>query len=231
MRKLKIIEPISLDGVIQHSADGDDFRYRDWTAPYRTPAGRDAMLAAHGEPLSRRELGGGEVRLWINVDGWPDPHPALRATFSPREKEGVNIAATGYARCTIKPCGRNRLAQVRICGSRQRPLGAKIPIQNMPEAKTSLRKASLCCLAIWAAVGILFLAVRFAPFDIREIPGIGPIMLAGLGVALLAPVVAIGLAAAALVRQPRASLNWLALGCALIAMFGLGLLFMVTRWL
>lgn len=49
MRRLKIIEHISLDGVIQHSADGDDFPYSDWTAPYRTPAGRDAVLAAHGE--------------------------------------------------------------------------------------------------------------------------------------------------------------------------------------
>ena len=48
MRQLKIIEHISLDGVIQHSADGDDFPYSDWTAPYRTEAGRDAMLAAYG---------------------------------------------------------------------------------------------------------------------------------------------------------------------------------------
>jgi dihydrofolate reductase len=49
MRKLKIIEHISLDGVIQHSADDGDFPYSDWTAPYRTPAGRDAVMAAHGE--------------------------------------------------------------------------------------------------------------------------------------------------------------------------------------
>src|SRR4051812_1020192 len=49
MRRLKIIEHISLDGVIQHSADDSDFPYGDWTAPYRTPAGRDAMLAAYGE--------------------------------------------------------------------------------------------------------------------------------------------------------------------------------------
>ena len=48
MRELKIIEHISLDGVIQHSADDDDFLYSNWTAPYRTPAGRDAVLAAHG---------------------------------------------------------------------------------------------------------------------------------------------------------------------------------------
>jgi dihydrofolate reductase len=49
MRTLKIIEHISLDGVIQHSADDGDFPYSDWTAPYRTPAGRDAVTAAHGE--------------------------------------------------------------------------------------------------------------------------------------------------------------------------------------
>ena len=49
MRKLKIIEHISLDGVIQHSADDGDFPYSDWSAPYRTPAGRDAVMAAHGE--------------------------------------------------------------------------------------------------------------------------------------------------------------------------------------
>jgi hypothetical protein len=42
VRKLKIIEHISLDGVIQVSGDDGDFPYGDWTAPYRTPAGRDA---------------------------------------------------------------------------------------------------------------------------------------------------------------------------------------------
>ena len=55
MRKLKVIEHISLDGVIQVTGDDDggdgvgNFPYSDWTVPYRTPAGRDAMLAAHGE--------------------------------------------------------------------------------------------------------------------------------------------------------------------------------------
>jgi len=48
MRKIRIMEHISLDGVIQHSADDGDFPYSDWTAPYRTPAGRDAILAAYG---------------------------------------------------------------------------------------------------------------------------------------------------------------------------------------
>jgi dihydrofolate reductase len=49
MRTLKIIEHISLDGVIQVSGEDGDFPYADWTAPYRTPAGRDALLAEHGQ--------------------------------------------------------------------------------------------------------------------------------------------------------------------------------------
>jgi hypothetical protein len=49
MRKLGIIERISLDGVIQHSADDGDFPCGNWIAPYRTPAGRDALTAALGE--------------------------------------------------------------------------------------------------------------------------------------------------------------------------------------
>lgn len=49
MRTLTILEHISLDGVIQHSADDGDFPYSGWIGPYRTPAGLDAVLAAQGE--------------------------------------------------------------------------------------------------------------------------------------------------------------------------------------
>ena len=50
MRKLKIIEHISLDGVMQTtSGPGDDFPYGDWTAPYRSPAGLQKVLAMYGE--------------------------------------------------------------------------------------------------------------------------------------------------------------------------------------
>jgi len=52
MRKLKIIEHISLDGVIQTSSGpGEDgeFPYGDWTAPYRSPAGLAMVLSEWGE--------------------------------------------------------------------------------------------------------------------------------------------------------------------------------------
>jgi dihydrofolate reductase len=68
MRKLTIVEHISLDGVIQHSADDGDFPYSDWTAPYRSPAGRDAMVAAYGENYDLL-LGRRTYDIWSGF--WP----------------------------------------------------------------------------------------------------------------------------------------------------------------
>ena len=67
VRTLKVMEHVSLDGVIQHSADGD-FPYGGWTAPYRTPAGLDAVLAAQGERFDLL-LGRRTYDLWS--DYWP----------------------------------------------------------------------------------------------------------------------------------------------------------------
>src|SRR5580704_1108156 len=85
MRKLKIMEHISLDGVIQHSADGGDFPCSDWSAPYRTPAGRDAILAAHGGSFDLL-LGRRTYDIWSGF--WP------KAPSSPMA-DGIN-AATKY---------------------------------------------------------------------------------------------------------------------------------------
>ena len=49
MRKLRIFEHISLDGVIQVSGVDGDFPYGDWTAPYRTPEGFAKVTAMYGE--------------------------------------------------------------------------------------------------------------------------------------------------------------------------------------
>jgi hypothetical protein len=55
MRKLEIIEHMSLDGVIQApgglNEDGD-YPYGGWTVPYRDPAGRQAVLEAHAAPFA-----------------------------------------------------------------------------------------------------------------------------------------------------------------------------------
>ena len=87
MRTLKIFEHISLDGVIQVRAAGedDDYPYGDWTAPYRSPAGRDAVLAAQGGNFDLL-LGRRTYDIWSGF--WP------KAPSSPMS-DALN-AATKY---------------------------------------------------------------------------------------------------------------------------------------
>ena len=85
MRKLSIMEHISLDGVIQHSADDDGFPYSDWSAPYRSPAGREAVLAAYGDRFDLL-LGRRTYDIWSGF--WPKA-PASRLA------DGIT-AATKY---------------------------------------------------------------------------------------------------------------------------------------
>ena len=68
MRKLRIFEHISLDGVIQATADENNFPYTDWSAPYRTPAGREMLLARYGEKFDLL-LGRRTYDLWSG--SWP----------------------------------------------------------------------------------------------------------------------------------------------------------------
>ena len=87
MRKLKIFEHISLDGVIQVRGSGEDsdYPYGDWSANYRSPAGRDAVLAAHGEGFDLL-LGRRTYDMWSGF--WP------KAPSSPMS-DALN-AATKY---------------------------------------------------------------------------------------------------------------------------------------
>lgn len=98
-------------------------------------------------------------------------------------------------------------------------------------SKVSLRTASVFCLVIWLAIWVLFLLMRLSPFDIRNVPGVGMIMLIALAVAFVSPIVATGLAGAALVREPRARPNLLTFGCAIAALLGQGFVFLISRWL
>src|SRR5580692_1949828 len=70
MRKLRIFEHISLDGVIQVRGSGEDsdYPYGDWSANYRSPAGRDAVLAANGEGFDLL-LGRRTYDMWSGF--WP----------------------------------------------------------------------------------------------------------------------------------------------------------------
>jgi dihydrofolate reductase len=71
MRKIKIIEHISLDGVIQAPGGPDedgDYPYGGWTVPFRDPAGGQAILAAHGKGFDLL-LGRRTYDIWAGF--WP----------------------------------------------------------------------------------------------------------------------------------------------------------------
>lgn len=76
MRKLKLIEHISLDGVIQVNDSDGNFPYGDWTAPYRSPAGFAMILEKYGERFDLL-LGRRTYDMWSGF--WPKAPPSPMA--------------------------------------------------------------------------------------------------------------------------------------------------------
>jgi dihydrofolate reductase len=81
MRKIRIFEHISLDGVIEH----DEPPHGAWTAPYRNPAGLEFVIEAQGTSFDLL-LGRRTYDMWAGY--WP------KAPNSPIAN-GIN-AATKY---------------------------------------------------------------------------------------------------------------------------------------
>jgi dihydrofolate reductase len=67
MRRIRICEHISVDGVIQPDGDSD-FANGGWSAPYRSPAGAAALLEAQGSNFDLL-LGRRTYDLWAAY--WP----------------------------------------------------------------------------------------------------------------------------------------------------------------
>jgi dihydrofolate reductase len=88
VRTIKLFEHISLDGVIEVSDEYDDFAYGEWTAPYRTPAGREAIVAAQGESFDLL-LGRRTYDLWSSF--WPT---APSSTMADRLNAATKFIAT-----------------------------------------------------------------------------------------------------------------------------------------
>ena len=65
MRKIRIFEHVSLDGVIEH---GEGYAHGEWTAPYRSPAGLVAVLQAQGTGFDLL-LGRRTYDIWASY--WP----------------------------------------------------------------------------------------------------------------------------------------------------------------
>src|ERR1051325_11502649 len=88
MRKIRIMEHISLDGVIspgERDEFSDDFVNGGWTAPYRSRAGLEAVIEAQGSSFELL-LGRRTYDLWASY--WPKAGKSSIA-------DGIN-AATKY---------------------------------------------------------------------------------------------------------------------------------------
>jgi dihydrofolate reductase len=70
MRKIRIFEHISLDGVISPGGrqENSDFARGGWSAPYRTAAGAEALAEAQGKSFDLL-LGRRTYDLWASY--WP----------------------------------------------------------------------------------------------------------------------------------------------------------------
>ncbi|MEO3402564.1 dihydrofolate reductase family protein [Mucilaginibacter sp. CAU 1740] len=80
MRKIRIFEHISLDGVIEH--DGD-YIYGAWTTPYRSPAGAAMLLDAYGpnfDLLLARNTYDIFSKFWPNAGDFPMANAINAAT-------------------------------------------------------------------------------------------------------------------------------------------------------
>jgi dihydrofolate reductase len=67
MRKIRIMEHVSLDGVMQHD-DDEGFAHGNWTLPYRTTAGLAALMEAQGSSFDLL-LGRRTYDAWAGF--WP----------------------------------------------------------------------------------------------------------------------------------------------------------------
>ena len=123
MRKIRIIEHISLDGVIQapggRGEDGEDYPYGGWIAPYRSLAGREAVIEAHGASFDLL-LGRRTYDIWAGF--WPNAESSPLAN-------GLN-AATKYVAThrpdslewgPVKDLGKDIIAGVRSVKSTDGP--------------------------------------------------------------------------------------------------------------
>jgi dihydrofolate reductase len=80
MRKIRIFEHISLDGVIEHDKN---YAYGGWTAPYRTPAGMAMLLDAYGtsfDLLVGRRTYDEWLGYWPNAGDFPMANAINAAT-------------------------------------------------------------------------------------------------------------------------------------------------------
>ena len=121
MRKIRIFEHISLDGVIAPGGPNDDSDYANggWTAPFRSPAGAQAVAEAQGDRFDLL-LGRRTYDLWARY--WPT---IKTGPFADRFNAATKYVAT-HRPDTLKwgpakPLGADIIAGIRRVQSQDGP--------------------------------------------------------------------------------------------------------------
>ncbi|GAB4021501.1 dihydrofolate reductase family protein [Spirosoma koreense] len=118
MRKIRIMEHCSLDGVIQHE-ESADFTYGGWTTPYRSPAGLEAVLEAQGRHYDLL-LGRHTYDLW--ADYWPKAgNSPIANGLNAATKYVVTHRPDSLAWGPVKDLGTDILAGIRSLKSTEGP--------------------------------------------------------------------------------------------------------------
>lgn len=160
MRKLKLLEHISLDGVIQHTADeGDDFPYADWTVPFRTPGGRDAVVAAQGSRFDLL-LGRRTYDLWSGY--WPKaPSGPIADPFNAATKFVVTHRPNDLPWGPAQALGPDLVASVRALKSSDGPdliLWGSSTLTSTLLAHGLVDEVALCVYPVLVGTGKRFFA-------------------------------------------------------------------------
>ena len=116
MRKIRIFEHVSLDGVIQNSNDGDGFPFADWTTAYRTPDGAAALAASYGDQFDLL-LGRRTYDMWSGY--WPKaPDGPMSNPLNAATKYVVSHRADGLEWGPVEHVGADVVAGIRQIKSR-----------------------------------------------------------------------------------------------------------------
>ena len=113
MRKIRIIEHISLDGVIQGPGGPkeDDYRYGGWAAPHDDPEVGAAIVAAHGDDFDLL-LGRRTYDIWSGF--WPTaPKSLMTDSINTATKYIATHTPDGLAWGPAKALGADTVAGVR----------------------------------------------------------------------------------------------------------------------
>ena len=110
MRRIRIFEHISLDGVIQNSRE-DGFSLGDWTAPYRSPAGLAMLVEKYGGRFDLL-LGRRTYDLWSGF--WPKaPNGPMAELLNPATKYVVTHRPESLEWGPVKAIGPDVVENVR----------------------------------------------------------------------------------------------------------------------